>query len=287
MTFSVIIPSFNEEVSIGGLIESLLADSEVKRIVVADDRSTDATQQIIEDYARKDLRVVVSIAEARSGQLAGWIRAARLVDDDVVVFIDADSRPAVGAVGRLARAISAQVAIASGRVEPVEPDASARFSANAFRDVRLANYVREVVIGRFFAADRKWFLENAGRTDIIANDTYLSCLAARSGRSGRYVDDAVIYYAAPDTARDFAAQRQRADRGYQQLREMGLLLARHQPSTLQLISVLVSSALRDPLGAVAWLRNLWYSRTSPAAYRVPVGANAGIWETQSSTKRAL
>lgn len=287
MTFSVIIPSFNEEISIGRLLESLLAEPEVKRIVVADDRSTDSTRQIVEEYARKDSRVVVSVADVRSGQLAGWIRAATLVDDDVVVFIDADSRPAVGAVGKLASAISTDVAVASGRVEPVDPDDSARFSANAFRNVRLGNFVREVVIGRFFAADRKWFLKNAGRTDIIANDTYLSCLAAQSGRPGRYVDDAAIYYAAPQTPADFAAQRQRADRGYKQLREMQLLLPSHQPSALQLLRILAGTAMGDPRGAAAWLRNLWYARTSAAAYRVPAGASAGIWETQASTKRAL
>ena len=287
MNFSVVIPCFNEEASIGALLEVLSRHCTAEHIVIADDRSTDYTLGVVEEWSRKDERIIVSPAPPRSGQLAGWIRASSMVRADVVVCIDADSRPMAGAVEKLVEAITPAVPIVSGRVEPVGPTAAIRFSSAAFHQVRLANHVRETIIGRFFAADRAWFLKSAQRADIIANDTYLSCLAARSGCRGRYVPDAVIYYAGPSNPRDFSAQRQRADLGYRQLRAMKLLVREDEPSAAELLSVVAKLAVDDPGGAIAWASNVLRARTVGASRARASTAGTGIWDAQPSTKRGV
>ncbi|MBD5635938.1 MAG: hypothetical protein IAI49_15835, partial [Candidatus Eremiobacteraeota bacterium] len=141
------------------------------------------------------------------------------------------------------------------------------------------------LIGRFFAVRRGWFLETATRSDIIANDAYLGGAAQRAGLRSRYVPEALCYYGEAQTSFDFAAQRQRADAGYAQLRQAGVLVPSDEPAAYDYARVLAAAAIRDPAGAFAWAREQLKAR-GLRAYR-PSGRDAGAWEIQASTKRRL
>src|SRR6478735_8760244 len=66
---SVVIPAYNEERSIGGQLDALLAQEWSGRweIVVVDNRSSDGTAAIVTDYARRDDRVRLVRAPERAG----------------------------------------------------------------------------------------------------------------------------------------------------------------------------------------------------------------------------
>lgn len=288
MSFTVGIPAYNEAANIGALLEALLSDQTVGDVIVSDDLSDDGTDEIVARFAAMDPRVTLIRGAGRQGQIAGWLNAARASTSDTMVFMDADSTPDHGAAARLAAArIETGAAIVSGRIVPFTNAGapSSRFSAEILHHLRVDAGPSGIVIGRFFAVDRLWFLENCRRMDIIANDAYLGCLAARQGRPVSYVPEAVIRYIPPDTGSDFAAQRQRADAGYRQLRNMGLLRHSDDNEPFGVLRALAFAAAARPLDLLPWCLAQIESRFGEKRYTVPADGHVGIWQTQASTKR--
>ena len=87
LTIDIVIPALNEEASLP-LVLAQLPRSPVRRIVVADNGSTDATARV----AREGGAEVVTAARRGYGSacLAGLAHLRRTGPPDVVVFIDAD-----------------------------------------------------------------------------------------------------------------------------------------------------------------------------------------------------
>jgi dolichol-phosphate mannosyltransferase len=101
-TISVVIPARNEAERIRPCLEALARDADLLEVIVVDDRSGDATAQVAE---RLGARVV-----AGRELPAGWVgkpwalqQGLEAAKGDVVVCLDADTRPRPG----LARALAA------------------------------------------------------------------------------------------------------------------------------------------------------------------------------------
>ncbi len=272
------------------MLDFLLKEPGVSRIIAVDDQSSDRSYAIVTERAGRDNRLVLLQTAERSGQLAAWKIAAEHAETEDIVFIDADSRPAPGAISRLASTLSANraLAVVSGRVEPDAESArwpAARFRASILHRVRSLQHPKETIIGRFFAIRRHWFLATADRSDIIANDAFLGASARRQNLATEYVSGAVTRYCEAQSTYDFAAQRQRADAGYRQLRELGILRSSDEPKLIEYLGCFASAALRDPFGAFAWAREQLKARKL-SAYRQS-GKDEGAWEIQATTKRTL
>lgn len=282
------IPVFNEEANLPVLLQQLAAQREVAEIITVDDCSTDSSADILRDFTGREPRLRTFRPQERGGQLAGWIRIAREAQNSKIVFIDADALPLPGAAALLCGRLDEHTVIASGRVRPVNPPhrfPAARFRAKVLHRVRSLNFPKEAIIGRFFAVRRDWFLENAGATNIIANDAYLGCLARRQGYHAVYEPNAECHYTEAAVTRDFAAQRQRADAGYAQLRSLGIMRAGDEPSFVQYVACLARELAADPIGGTHWVMQQLRSRRMRAY--VPQGRDVGGWETQPSTKQRL
>jgi len=290
VTTTVGIPVFNEASTLGTLLDRLVTDPGVAAIVVADDGSTDDSYAIASSFAERFDTVRVLWAPQRGGQLAAWRRAAEYARTSTLCFIDADALPAEGAIAKLDGALQRDPALvaASGRTVPDKASGAwpaARFRAELVHRVRKLQRSRDAIIGRFFAVRRTWFLTALERPDIIANDAYIGTSARRSGRSVRYVEDAVCYYGEARTTFDFAAQRQRADAGYAQLRALDLLSRADEPRLHEYVAIAIAASVHDPLGAFAWISQQTRAR-GVRAYRAH-GSNAGAWEPQATTKCKL
>ncbi len=100
---SVIIAAHNEAAVIGERIENLLAldyPAERLEIVIASDGSTDSTDQIVEPYAGRGVRLV---APGRVGKGAALEAAVAASTGEILVFSDANSQYATDAVRALVR----------------------------------------------------------------------------------------------------------------------------------------------------------------------------------------
>ncbi|HEX6023234.1 MAG TPA: glycosyltransferase family 2 protein [Solirubrobacter sp.] len=104
-TISVVIPARDEAARIGPCLDGVLADPDVAEVLVVDDGSTDGTAEL----ARARGARVVAAGEP----LPGWVgkpwalqRGLEAASGDVVVSVDADTRPRPGLARALAHALA-------------------------------------------------------------------------------------------------------------------------------------------------------------------------------------
>ncbi len=109
---SVLIPARNEESAIGAAIAAVLASRGVElEVLVLDDRSEDATAEVVGVIARSDWRVrLIRGPELPPGwcgkQHACWVLAGQ-ASHPLLVFLDADVRLAPDALARMAAFLEA------------------------------------------------------------------------------------------------------------------------------------------------------------------------------------
>jgi glycosyltransferase involved in cell wall biosynthesis len=101
---AVLIPARNEEANLPACLASVLRQA-VAEILVYDDHSTDATAQVVRDYAAHDHRVRllngVPLADGWCGKTFACAQLAGAARADWLLFLDADARLADGAVARM------------------------------------------------------------------------------------------------------------------------------------------------------------------------------------------
>jgi poly-beta-1,6-N-acetyl-D-glucosamine synthase len=122
-TVTMLIAAYNEEDCIAAKIENALTlDYPADKIdlLVVTDGSTDSTNAIVAGYAQRHVRLLYQ--PQRRGKSAALIRAFPQAQGDVVVFSDANSLFAPGALRALVRNLAdPQVAAASGAKRMLDP----------------------------------------------------------------------------------------------------------------------------------------------------------------------
>ena len=86
---SIVIPAHNEADHIRGLLEAFSVFSGVE-LIVAEDASTDGTQNIVQEFAGRNNNVVLSSCDKLTGKGAAVKRGLKLAKGDVLGFIDGD-----------------------------------------------------------------------------------------------------------------------------------------------------------------------------------------------------
>ena len=114
---SITVPAFNEEDTIRGTVESLLAldyPADRRQILVVSDASTDGTDDIVREYA--DRGVELFRVENRAGKTAAENAARHRLTGDIVVNTDASVRIHKDAIKALVSCFAEPtVGVASGR----------------------------------------------------------------------------------------------------------------------------------------------------------------------------
>jgi rSAM/selenodomain-associated transferase 2 len=116
MEISVIIPTFNEELTIYKTLEALSRLQNVSEVIIVDGGSTDKTIEIIESFERiRNLKLIKFDVANRGRQLhEGTLHAA----GDIFWFIHADSRPVQGS-GRQIKALMRYKEVVGGNFNVV------------------------------------------------------------------------------------------------------------------------------------------------------------------------
>lgn len=170
---SIVVPARDEERAIGPAVSALLAQDYPRfEVIVVDDRSTDATAEILARLAAADPRLVVVAGEEPP---AGWIgkphalhQGARAARGEILLFVDADVLYGPTAVGR-----------AVGYLERERADFAAllpAFETQGFWEpVLMANLACAVFLGPGFLAnaDRpRWLAVGGGAGNLVRRRVY-------------------------------------------------------------------------------------------------------------------
>ncbi len=122
---TVLIPAHNEELVIGHILDALLAGDyphESLTIVPVNDRSTDGTREVIDDYASRYPTLIVPMhrTEGASGKAAALREASEHTSGEIIIVFDADYVPGAGLLRQLvAPFFDPQVGAVMGRVVPL------------------------------------------------------------------------------------------------------------------------------------------------------------------------
>ena len=88
---SIITPTYNCGRFIGRTIDSVLQQTyENWEMIIVDDRSTDDTREVVEEYMAKDSRIKYTLLDENSGAAVARTRAMSLAEGEYMAFLDSD-----------------------------------------------------------------------------------------------------------------------------------------------------------------------------------------------------
>ena len=87
---SIVVPAYNEEGTLSGIVERLLAVQEACEIIIVDDCSTDGTRAISDRLAAEDPRIKVAHHRVNAGKTEALKTGFALTTGKIVIVQDAD-----------------------------------------------------------------------------------------------------------------------------------------------------------------------------------------------------
>jgi 4,4'-diaponeurosporenoate glycosyltransferase len=191
-SITVIVPARNEAVRLPDLLAALARSSTPAEVIVVDDGSTDGTAGLAR---RAGARVVASEpGPGWTGKAQACQRGADAARGDILVFLDADTRPDVDFVGDLAARASTTHGVVS--VQPwhrlgrryehasAVPNLVAVLGAGTGGPTGRERWRRPVGFGPAMSIERDRYLEIGGHGGVrgeVAEDLALAELADRAG----------------------------------------------------------------------------------------------------------
>lgn len=272
-TVTVLVPAHNEEAVIAHNLEALLDTNypQDKLIIVpVNDRSTDRTKEIIDDFARRypDNIKPFHRTGGTPGKSAALKDVTETVDSDVILVFDADYIPGRGLIKQLASPFfDPEVGAVMGRVVPIncgknlltrlldlERAGGYQVDQQARMNLRLVPQYGGTVGGVRVAA-----LESVGgwREDALAEDTDITYRLLLAGWKTVYQNRSECYEEVPEVWPVRIRQIKRWARGHNQVAfRYGLpLLGNRRSSFLEKLDglLLLGVYLMSPILMLGWI----------------------------------
>ena len=212
---SIGICAYNEERNIGKLLSSLSEQKtdivSIKEIIVVSSASTDRTDEIVREYAKRDERVKLITQQERRGKIAALNELLKAARGEVVVLISADTIPIEDTIESLCTPfLSPKTGIVGGRAVPVDsPDTLCGFITNLTWELHHEVSVKHPSnpkIGEIYAFRN--IIEKLPQNTLTDEDTMRMLVQGR-GYGAAYAPHAIVYNKGPDTLAELIRQRKR------------------------------------------------------------------------------
>jgi len=219
---SIVVPAYNEEVTISSCIQSLLdLDYPNYEIIVVDDGSTDKTLQEAKKFEDSGVKVIHQENQGKTSALNKGIRSSK---GEIVVTVDADTKLNRESLKEIAIRFdsSNRLGAVAGNVK-VDPEPGLLNAIQAAEYTTGINLVRKaqsmlgcvMIVPGPIAALKKEAVERAGyfSDDTFAEDFDITMKILKAGYKVEYEDRAIAYTDAPKNVEDLMKQRRRWYRG--------------------------------------------------------------------------
>lgn len=223
---SLIVPAFNEEVTIKKSIQSLIdLDYPNYEVIVVDDGSSDKTLEIAREFESFQVKVIHQQNQGKANALNNGIRNS---NGEIVVTVDADTQLRKDSLNKISARFSRnkRVGAVAGNVKVI-PEKSILNVVQGTEYTVGINLVRKaqsvlgcvMIVPGPIAALRKEAIEQAGlfSSDTFAEDFDITMKILEKGYEVEYEDEAISYTDAPKNLEDFMKQRRRWYRGMLQV----------------------------------------------------------------------
>lgn len=254
---SIVVPAYNEEITIKSCIKSLQdLDYPDYEIILVDDGSTDKTLEEAKKFEVSGARVIHQENQGKANALNNGIHSSK---GEIIVTVDADTKLHRDSLKKIANrfATNHHLGAVAGNVK-VSPAPGLLNRLQATEYTTGINLIRKaqstlgcvLVVPGPIAALKKEAVERAGLflEDTFAEDFDMTMRILKKGYQVEYEDGAIAYTDAPKNLEDLIKQRRRWYRGMIQV------LDKHR-----------DMYLRRKYGVlgVFGIPNLWFDITSP------------------------
>ena len=223
---SVVVPAFNEEITIRSCIRSLLdLNYPDYEIILVDDGSTDKTYEEAKKFESSKVSVIHQENQGKANALNNGIDLSK---GEIVVTVDADTKLHRDSLRKIAErfASNRQLGAVAGNVK-VNPAPGLLNRLQAAEYTTGINLVRKaqstlgcvLVVPGPIAALKREAVERAGlfSEDTFAEDFDITMKILKKGYRVEYEDGAIAYTDAPKNLEDLMKQRRRWYRGMMQV----------------------------------------------------------------------
>lgn len=292
----LVIPAFNEQLCIADILQDVVSAKQknwfrIQNIFVISDASIDQTDAIVTEFSRSDKRVKLIRKPRRKGKNDSINKAIHLTKADALVMLDADVRLAnTNTLKRMVFPIwKTQASLAGARVIPLNPGGVLNPAVLARHfDSMIENEKRRrkaisywSFYGRALAMSRKLF-KNLRLPDSQADDLFIYYSCKKYGQKFAPLEDAVVFFKAPCSVRDFINQYSRFLYYTEKARRrFGRKLVSDDMRVGEMVKFFLAAFIRHPYMGLMWyLCNL----TSRMAYLVrhkTSGLERGLYKTNS------
>jgi cellulose synthase/poly-beta-1,6-N-acetylglucosamine synthase-like glycosyltransferase len=277
---TVVVPAHNEEVVIDEILQALLdVDYPYDRLTImpVNDRSTDKTGEIIDDFATRHPEIIKPFHRKRGmgGKAAALRDATSRVQTDIMLVFDADYIPGRGLIKQLvAPFFDPEVGAVMGRVVPYNVDSNLLTRlldlerAGGYQVDQQARMNLKLVpqYGGTVGGVRKTALVSVGnwRVDSLAEDTDATYRLLIHGWKTVYQNRSECYEQVPETWTSRLRQIMRWAKGHNQVtaRYFWTLFRNRRTSWTEKLDgiLLLGVYLMSPLLLFGWMLGiaLWY-----------------------------
>lgn len=223
LSVSVGVCAYNEERNISHTLDSITTqtvhDASVGEIIVVSSGSTDATDDLVDRYAKKDGRVRLLRQAKREGKNSAVNAFMAAAKGDILVLVNADNNLAQGALDRLVSHFSdPKVGVVGGRPMPVNrTDTIPGFAVHMLWDMHHRLSLIYPKVGEAIAFRNLHIQIPAGMQsdeDLVRMDL------EKRGYRTEYEPEAVVINKGPETVRDYWKQRTRVNIGERYMKRL-------------------------------------------------------------------
>lgn len=208
----------NEESNIGQLLQIMLDQQLdtvfISEMIVVSSGSTDATEEIVREFAARDGRIRLLVQPEREGKASAINLFLKHQTERVLVICSADLQPQPDAIEKLVAPFAdPEMGMTSSRPVPVnDPNTFMGFAAHLLWGLHHEINLR----GGFKAGEMIAFIKIFERIpyNTSVDEASIEPVIRGQGYKVRYIPEAIVYNKGPDTVEDFLRQRRRIYSGH-------------------------------------------------------------------------